>query len=126
MDSKGPSSLHPESSFEDVPQAVVSAETVVGTEPAESIEATQITAEKTSAVAEAERRAKAQEEYLAQKISLKVLHLEASQISVLQNNGIRTLADFMAQDREQFCEPESQERCSFYCKISKRTRAYQA
>lgn len=92
----------PESSFEDVPQAVVSAETVVGTEPAESSEATQITAEKTSAVAEAERRAKAQEEYLAQKISLKVLHLEASQISVLQNNGIRTLADFMAQTESSF------------------------
>lgn len=92
----------PESSFEDVPQVVVSAETVVGTEPAESSEATQITAEKTSAVAEAERRAKAQEEYLAQKISLKVLHLEASQISVLQNNGIRTLADFMAQTESSF------------------------
>ena len=92
----------PESSFEDVPQAVVSAETVVGTEPAESSEATQITAEKTSAVAEAERRAKAQEEYLAQKISLKVLHLETSQISVLQNNGIRTLADFMAQTESSF------------------------
>jgi len=92
----------PESSFEDVPQAVVGAETVVGAEPAESNEATQITAEKTSAVAEAERRAKAQEEYLAQKISPKVLHLEASQISVLQNNGIRTLADFMAQTESSF------------------------
>ena len=80
----------------------MSAETVVGTEPAESSEATQITAEETSAVAEAERRAKAQEEYLAQKISLKVLHLEASQISVLQNNGIRTLADFMAQTESSF------------------------
>ena len=94
----------PESSFEDVPQSVVGAETVVGAEPAESNEATQISEEKTSAVAEAERRAKAQEEYLAQKISPKVLHLEASQISVLQNNGIRTLADFMAQTESSFAD----------------------
>lgn len=52
--------------------------------------------------AEAERRAKAREEYLAQKISAKLLHLEASQISVLQNNGIKTMADFMAQTESSF------------------------
>lgn len=52
--------------------------------------------------AEAERRAKAQEEFLAQKISAKLLHLEASQISVLQNNGIKTVADFMAQTESNF------------------------
>lgn len=52
--------------------------------------------------AEAERRAKAQEEFLAQKISAKLLHLEASQISVLQNNGIKTVADFLAQTESNF------------------------
>ena len=52
--------------------------------------------------AETERRAKAKEEYLAQKISTKLLHLEASQISLLQNNGIKTIADFMAQTENSF------------------------
>lgn len=42
------------------------------------------------------------EEYLAQKISTKLLHLEASQISLLQNNGIKTIADFMAQTENSF------------------------
>ena len=56
----------------------------------------------TAETAEAERRAKAIEEYLAQKISAKLLHLEASQISVLQNNGIKTMADFMAQTESSF------------------------
>lgn len=52
--------------------------------------------------AETERHAKAKEEYLAQKISTKLLHLEASQISLLQNNGIKTIADFMAQTENSF------------------------
>ncbi len=52
--------------------------------------------------AETERHAKAKEEYLAQKISTKLLHLEASQISLLQNNGIKTMADFMAQTENSF------------------------
>lgn len=50
----------------------------------------------------AERSRKAREEFLAQKISAKFLHLEASQISVLQNNGIKTIADFMAQTESSF------------------------
>ena len=49
-----------------------------------------------------EKKAKAKEEYLAQKISTKLLHLEASQISLLQNNGIKTIADFMAQTENSF------------------------
>lgn len=52
-------------------------------------------------VAEADRRTKAQE-YLAQKISVKLLHLEASQISILQNNGVKTMADFMSQTESDF------------------------
>ena len=52
--------------------------------------------------AETKRQAKAKEEYLAQKISTKLLHLEASQISLLQNNGIKTIADFMAQTKNSF------------------------
>lgn len=53
-------------------------------------------------VAEGDRRTKAQKEYLAQKISAKLLHLEASQISVLQNNGVKTIADFMTQTEGSF------------------------
>lgn len=90
----------PESSFEEETPVVASAEIVTATgSPA----VTDTSAEKASAdSAESERRAKAQEEYLAQKISAKLLDLEASQISVLQNNGIKTLADFMAQTESSF------------------------
>lgn len=48
------------------------------------------------------RKAKVKEDFLAQKISTKVLRLEASQISVLQNNGVKTLSDFMAQTESSF------------------------
>lgn len=96
----------PESSFEEESPAVTSVETVA---TAGVTKATDTSAEKTSEglklaaeAAESERRAKAQEEYLAQKISAKVLDLEASQISVLQNNGIKTLADFMTQTESDF------------------------
>jgi hypothetical protein len=40
------------------------------------------------------------EEFLAQKIT--VLGLESSQLSSLQNNGVRTMADFLAQTEETF------------------------
>lgn len=99
----------PESSFEEDPPVVASVETIATTETSESTEAAGSPAEEvcekailTNEAAEAEKRAKAQEEYLAQKISAKVLHLEASQISVLQNNGIKTVADFMAQTESSF------------------------
>ena len=99
----------PESSFEEDPPVVASVETIATTETSESTEAAGTPAEEvcekailTDEAAEAEKRAKAQEEYLAQKISAKVLHLEASQISVLQNNGIKTVADFMAQTESSF------------------------
>lgn len=99
----------PESSFEEEAPVVATVETVTTTEAVERVEATDISAEEVSEDAklateavEAKRRAKAQEEYLAQKISAKVLHLEASQISVLQNNGIKTVADFMAQTESSF------------------------
>lgn len=51
---------------------------------------------------EDEKRKKAQEEFLSQKISTKVLRLEASQISILQNNGVKTVADFMAKTESDF------------------------
>ena len=92
----------PESSFDDMTQSVASAKTVAVTDLVECPEAIDAPAKEISETAETERRAKAQEEYLAQKISAKVLHLEASQISVLQNNGIKTLADFMAQTESSF------------------------
>jgi len=87
----------PEASFEDENPAVKGTETT--DTPAE-----EVSEEKKLAVeaAKAEKRAKAQEEYLAQKINVKVLHLDASQISILQNNGIKTVADFMAQTESSF------------------------
>ena len=101
--------MPPESSFEEESPVVASVETIATTEAIESTEAAGTPAEEvcekailTDEAAEAEKRTKAQEEYLAQKISAKVLHLEASQISVLQNNGIRTVADFMAQTESSF------------------------
>lgn len=101
----------PETSFDDeVPTAEKAPAPVPVTEaqtaeaPAEASPVVEISEEERLAAeaAEAERRAKAREEYLAQKISAKLLHLEASQISVLQNNGIKTMADFMAQTESSF------------------------
>ena len=99
----------PESPFGDEAQVMEGAKTVVTSDPSECTKAmgspvAEINEQEklTTEVAEVERRAKAQEEYLAQKISAKVLHLEASQISILQNNGIKTLADFMAQTESSF------------------------
>ena len=101
----------PETSFDDeVPAAPKTPAPVPVTEaqtaeaPAEEAPVAEISEEERLAAeaAEAERHAKAREEYLAQKISAKLLHLEASQISVLQNNGIKTMADFMAQTESSF------------------------
>ena len=101
----------PETSFDDeVPAAPKTSALAPVTEaqtadaPAEEPSVVEISEEERLAAetAEAERRAKAREEYLAQKISAKLLHLEASQISVLQNNGIKTMADFMAQTESSF------------------------
>ena len=69
--------------------------------------------------AEAERRAKAQEEFLAQKISAKLLHLEASQISVLQNNGVKTVADFMAQTESSFSCMKAKKGLTFTARFMK-------
>lgn len=52
--------------------------------------------------AEKERKKKAQEEFLAQKINPKNLRLEQSQISALQNNGVKTIDDFLKQTEETF------------------------
>lgn len=101
----------PETSFDDesptVPgtpapipelEAQIAEETAAETPDLESSEEERLDAE----AAETKRQAKAKEEYLAQKISTKLLHLEASQISLLQNNGIKTIADFMAQTENSF------------------------
>ena len=101
----------PETSFDDAvptaekaPVPVPVAEAQTAEAPTEAAPVVEISEEERLAAetAEAERRAKAREEYLAQKISAKLLHLEASQISVLQNNGIKTMADFMAQTESSF------------------------
>ena len=101
----------PETSFDDesptVPgtpapipelEAQIAGATAAETPALESSEEERLDAE----AAETKRQAKAKEEYLAQKISTKLLHLEASQISLLQNNGIKTIADFMAQTENSF------------------------
>ena len=85
----------PETSFDDesptVPgtpapipelEAQIAEATAAETPALESSEEERLDAE----AAETKRQAKAKEEYLAQKISTKLLHLEASQISLLQNN----------------------------------------
>ncbi len=99
----------PESSFEEEASVVTEPQVVVAADPVESTgtadaPAVEVSEEEKLAAeaAEATRRAQAQEEYLAQKISAKLLHLEASQISILQNNGVKTLADFMAQTESSF------------------------
>ena len=107
----------PETSFEDedsVVQSAVSApapeveasvaEAQVEKTPVEEVTVVGISEEERLAAeaAEAERQAKAREEFLAQKITTKLLHIEASQISILQNNGVKTIADFMAQTESSF------------------------
>lgn len=68
---------------------------------AEAAEAEAVVSPETGAAAE-QRRQQARTEFLAQKISAKNLKLDARQISILQNNGVKTLADFMAQTEETF------------------------
>lgn len=102
----------PETSFEDkapgAQSTVIAPESTAKTPTEEAATADILTSEISedkrapSEAADAERRARAQEEYLAQKISAKLLHLEAKQISILQNNGIHTIADFMVQTESSF------------------------
>ena len=66
-----------------------------------------------------ECHAKAREEFLSQKISAKLLHLEASQISMLQNNKIKTVADFMAQTESSFDGLKSKNGITFTAKFLK-------
>ena len=75
--------------------------------------------------AEEERKQKAQEEYLAQKISTKLLHLESSQISLLQNYGVKTLAQFMAQTEENFSMMRAKNGMTFTAKFLKEQSAMQ-
>lgn len=122
----------PESSFEEDAPAAATAETVTttktdewagatGTSSQEASEEAKLAAEAT----EAERRASAQEEFLAQKISAKVLHLEASQISVLQNNGIKTVADFMAQTETSFASMKVKKGIPFTARFLKEQETIQ-
>ena len=100
-------------SFPSVEPKVVAEPAVQATEPSSNVTETNMTPEEENtvvaviedpeamAVAE-QRRKEAQAEFLAQKISTKNLQLDARQISTLQNNGIKTLADFMTQTEETF------------------------
>lgn len=64
--------------------------------------------------------------FLAQKISTKILNLDARQISVLQNNGIKTVSDYMGQTEETFKRMKAKKGMSFaarYLDEQKRLRA---
>lgn len=100
----------PESSFEEDDEAEVNADEV------ESEEAK---------AAEEERKKKAQEDFLAQKISTKLLHVESSQISLLQNYGVKTLAQFMAQTEESFSQMRAKNGMTFTAKFLKEQSAIQ-
>ena len=64
--------------------------------------------EDSEAIATVETRNKAaQEDFLAQKISASNLKLEASSISFLQNNGVKTIADFLSHTEESFSQMRS-------------------
>ena len=104
----------PETSFEDEELAV------------EALEVTEVSAveegaadQTAAAAAEAERKAKAHDEFLGQKISAKLLHLEASQIAVLQNNGIKTVGDFMAQTEATFSCMKAKKGLTFTARFMK-------
>lgn len=83
----------PESSFEEPSEAKNTEVTSLLSEEAP---------EEILSALEMQQRTKVREDFLTQKISAKLLHLEASQISVLQNNGIKTVADFLAQTESSF------------------------
>ena len=108
--------MPPENSFEEEDNAVIEN---TGTESIIAGGEAKIEPEAT----EAERCLKAREEYLAQKISTKLLRLEASQISVLQNNGIKTLADFLARTETDFAQMKVKKGIPFTAKYLKEQEA---
>lgn len=69
--------------------------------------------------AEAQRSEAARAEFLAQKISTKNLQLDARQISILQNNGIKTLADFIAQTEATFSQIKTKKGMPYVAKYLK-------
>lgn len=106
-----------------IPEAAIVPETAVVPEadpPANETDLSVPAAEEPEAVAaEAQRREEARAEFLAQKISAKVLQLDARQISILQNNGIKTLADFMAQTEETFSKVKAKKGMPYVAKYLK-------
>ena len=71
------------------------------------------------AVSSEQSKAIEREKFLQQKISVKNLQLDARQISILQNNGIKTLADFMGQSKESFSRVKSKKGMPFVAKYLK-------
>lgn len=72
------------------------------------------------ALAELEQqRKKCQEVFLTEKISTKNLKLEQNQISFLQNNGIKTIGDFLNQTEESFSRMKSKKGMPFTAKYLK-------
>ena len=69
--------------------------------------------------AKEQKRKELQEEFLSQKISTKNLKLETNQISFLQNNGVKTISDFMNQTEETFSRMKSKKGMPFTAKYLK-------
>lgn len=78
-----------------------------------------VSEERPEAVAAEQRHEKAKSEFLAQKVSVKNLKLDARQISILQNNGIKTLADFMVQTEATFSGMKAKKGMLFTAKYLK-------
>lgn len=70
------------------------------------------------AAEEQEHKAR-REEFLAEKISPKNLKLEQNQISFLQNNGVKTIGDFLNQTEETFSKMKSKKGMPFTAKYLK-------
>ena len=66
-----------------------------------------------------EARKQRQEEFLAEKISTKNLKLEQNQISFLQNNGVKTIGDFLNQTEATFSSMKSKKGMPFTAKYLK-------
>lgn len=57
--------------------------------------------------------------FLQQKISTKNLHLEASQIAILQNNGVKTISDFLKQTETSFSQMKTKNGILFTARFLK-------
>ena len=92
-----------EPAYDEYDEEVDAIENDVDTDDTEYPDESEVIEKDPVAIAAEETRKKAaQEEFLAQRISTSNLKLEASSISFLQNNGVKTIADFLSHTEETF------------------------